>query len=88
MRAEAAQANMFETVALYAAGVIAANTAGVDKSSLNKLALAYVLTRMVYTMVYVRLQDNPKFAPVRSIAWIASISIIFSLFVKAGLKLP
>ncbi|KAK0646530.1 hypothetical protein B0T16DRAFT_353016 [Cercophora newfieldiana] len=83
-RAESASANAWETIGLYAAGVVAANLAGVPKESLNTLTLGYVASRVVYNWVYVFGQDNSRLAPVRSLTWIGGMGLLLGLFVKAG----
>lgn len=83
-RAKAASANGFETLALYAGGIVAANAAGVATPKLNKLALGYLVSRAVFNFVYVFLQDNKKFAPLRTLVWMVGIGIIFSLYISAG----
>ncbi|GAB1320405.1 hypothetical protein MFIFM68171_10615 [Madurella fahalii] len=85
-RAKAATANGFETLGLYAAAVVAANTAGggVPTATLNKLTLGYLASRGLYNLVYVALQDNARVAPLRSVAWMSGIAIITSLFVLAA----
>ena len=83
-RAKAASANGFETMAMFAAGVIAANQAGVSRYSLNVLSLSYLATRIAYNFIYVVLQDNNRWASVRSLVWMASVGQIFTLFIKAG----
>ena len=84
LRAKAATSNGLETIGLYAAGVVAANAAKVPVSTLNKLSLFYLGSRLVYNVIYVFLQDNRKFAPVRSLVWMAGLGSIFSFFIKAG----
>lgn len=84
LRAKAASSNGLETIGLYAAGVVAANAAKVPVETLNKLSLFYLGSRVVYNFVYVFLQDNRKFAPVRSFVWMAGLGGIFTLFIKAG----
>ncbi|KAK3399332.1 hypothetical protein B0T20DRAFT_409879 [Sordaria brevicollis] len=84
LRAKAASSNGLETIGLFAAGVVAANAAKVPVDTLNKLSLFYLGSRAVYNFVYVFLQDNRKFAPVRSLVWMASLGSIFTLFIKAG----
>lgn len=85
-RAKAASDNGFETIGLYAAAVVAANTAGVDITLLNRLTIGYVLSRFAFIFVYVQLGGNRKTAPVRSLTWFAGISAIITLFITAGNK--
>ncbi|ATY60509.1 Membrane associated eicosanoid glutathione metabolism-like domain [Cordyceps militaris] len=66
--------------------VVAANTAGVDITLLNRLTIGYVLSRFAFIFVYVQLGGNRKTAPVRSLTWFAGISAIITLFITAGNK--
>lgn len=54
-RADAASANALETIGLYAGGIAAAAGAA---------GVGYVAIRIEYSVVYVFLQDNRRFAPV------------------------
>ncbi|KAF4778764.1 hypothetical protein HER10_EVM0010143 [Colletotrichum scovillei] len=83
-RAKAAHDNANETLGLYAAGVVAANSAGVGKPTLDLLSMIYLSSRAVYTLIYVKLQDNRKWAPLRSLVWVVGMCSIFSLWIKAG----
>ncbi|KAK0736871.1 hypothetical protein B0T21DRAFT_410361 [Apiosordaria backusii] len=84
-RAKAATANGFETLSLYAASVVAANSSGVvPLSKLNALTLGYVASRAAYNFVYVVAQDNKKLAGVRPLVWAVGVFIIMNLFVGAG----
>ncbi|KAF3806281.1 hypothetical protein GCG54_00006043 [Colletotrichum gloeosporioides] len=85
-RAEAAAANGFETLGLYAAGVVAANVAGVDPRFVNTISFSYIGLRILYNIVYIRLQDNRNWAPVRSLSWILSIACTFTLYFTAASK--
>ena len=84
-RAEAATANGFETLGLYAGGVVAANAAGVAVPTVNKLSLGYLGARIVFNYIYVVLQDNARLAPLRSLTWMVSVGCITSLYVAAGI---
>ncbi|KAK4236814.1 hypothetical protein C8A03DRAFT_45220 [Achaetomium macrosporum] len=83
-RARAATANGFETLGLYAAAVVAGNAARLPAEQMNRLTLAYIVSRAVYNYVYIVLQDNRRMATVRSLVWVSGIGIIMSLFVLAG----
>ncbi|KZL85605.1 membrane protein [Colletotrichum incanum] len=87
LRAKAASDNAFETLGFYSAAVVAANVAGVDAHIVNVLSLGYVGCRALYNIIYVRLQDNRNFGPLRSLAWMASIGISFMLYFKAAAQL-
>ncbi|KAK4230902.1 hypothetical protein QBC38DRAFT_514550 [Podospora fimiseda] len=86
-RAKAAQANGFETLGLYAAAVVAANSAGLAKADLvklNTLTIGYVISRTIYNFIYIHLQNNRRLAGLRPLAWGVGIYIIVSLFLSAG----
>lgn len=83
-RADAASANGFETIGLYAAGIAAAAAAGVPAETLNVLGLSYVASRAAFTFVYIILQDNRSLAPLRSLCWMAGLGIILTLWIQAG----
>ncbi|KAH9884561.1 hypothetical protein F4778DRAFT_762650 [Xylariomycetidae sp. FL2044] len=83
-RADAAANNALETLPLFMGAVIAANVAGVPAETTNVLAAAYLACRALYTVTYVWLQDNRKFAPLRSATFTASLATWMTLFVKAG----
>ncbi|KAL7803153.1 hypothetical protein V8C43DRAFT_270399 [Trichoderma afarasin] len=84
IRAQGAQENGFETVGLYASGVLAANYAGVRVRMLNLLTIGYLISRVAYIFAYVVLCQNRRLAPVRSICWAAGSAILVSLWVMAG----
>ncbi|ROW17485.1 hypothetical protein VPNG_00763 [Cytospora leucostoma] len=83
-RAEAASANAFETLGMYAGGIAAAAAAGVPAETLSCLSLGYLASRAAYNVIYVFLQDDRKTAPLRSLTWNVSILIIGTAWVKAG----
>ncbi|KAI1359543.1 hypothetical protein F5Y08DRAFT_77151 [Xylaria arbuscula] len=87
LRAEAAAANGAETLPMFVASIIAANYAGVPVETINKLAGVYLGTRALYNITYVFLQENPSFAPLRSLVWNASLVSWMTLFIKAGNRL-
>ncbi|KAI2611599.1 uncharacterized protein GGS25DRAFT_483346 [Hypoxylon fragiforme] len=83
-RAEAAGANAFETLGLYAAAVTAGNAADLPRETLNTLSLAYLATRVLYTWVYIWGQENRRFAPVRTLVWSAGIFLVMRLFILSA----
>lgn len=60
------------------------NIANVNPTAANVLSLLYLVTRILYNIVYVILQDNPQWGLVRSVTWFSGIGIIFSMFILAG----
>ncbi|RKL01888.1 hypothetical protein BFJ68_g12123 [Fusarium oxysporum] len=87
LRAKAATENGLETIGCYAAGILAANFAAVPAPTINILGLGYVVSRLLYNIAYLWLQDNPRLSRVRSLVWVTSIGVIMSLWVKAGNKM-
>ncbi|KAH6955681.1 hypothetical protein BKA56DRAFT_603476 [Ilyonectria sp. MPI-CAGE-AT-0026] len=86
LRAKAAVANGFETIGLFAAGVAAANHAGVAVPTLNLLTMGYVAARLAYDVVYIWLQANRRLAFLRTTAWLIGVFLTLSLWMKAGYK--
>ncbi|KAJ4170278.1 hypothetical protein NW754_006418 [Fusarium falciforme] len=84
LRAKAATENGFETIGFFAAGVAAANHAGVRAPALNALSFGYVACRAAYNFAYVWLQADRRLCWVRSAVWTVGIGLIMTLWVKAG----
>jgi uncharacterized MAPEG superfamily protein len=82
-RAEYAVANGFETIGLYAACVVASNFPGVNARVANILSIVYLITRVMYMFVYIILQDNPRWAPVRTVCWAAGIGVMMGMLTLA-----
>ena len=66
---------------------MAANQAAVPAPTLNLLAGGWVASRVLYNITYVYLQDNRKFAPLRSIVFITGFVCMATLYIKAGLAI-
>ncbi len=86
-RALGASANGFESLGYYAAGIVAANMAGVETPLINKLSLLYLGNRLLYVYTYIWLQKNPKLHPLRSLLFECSSVLLLIIWGKAGLKL-
>ncbi|CAJ2506456.1 Uu.00g005860.m01.CDS01 [Anthostomella pinea] len=84
LRAESAFANGLETISLYAAAVVSVNIAAVNPVVANALAIAYLGTRVIYNVIYVVLQDEPRWALARSATWFTGVGIILTMFLLAG----
>lgn len=79
-RANAAQANSFEALPLFIAGVIVAGQRGVAPSVVDALALGFVIVRIVYIALYVA-----DLALWRSLAWMLGVAVCVAMFfVPAG----
>ncbi|HHX36145.1 MAG TPA: hypothetical protein GX719_12845 [Gammaproteobacteria bacterium] len=79
-RANNAQQNGFEIAPAFAAAVIIAHLAGgAEQGLLDQLAIAFVLSRVLYTLCYVA-----DWASLRSLVWFAGLGLIISLFVVSA----
>ncbi|KAJ4415141.1 hypothetical protein N0V82_007511 [Gnomoniopsis sp. IMI 355080] len=83
IRAEGAQQNGFENVGLFAAAVVAANIAKVDNWTLNALSGGYLVSRVLYNLVYIN-NESESMANARSATFLSGIGMIFTLFIKSG----
>ncbi|QSZ28747.1 hypothetical protein DSL72_003249 [Monilinia vaccinii-corymbosi] len=82
-RAHAAAANGHENLGLFASAVVAGNVAGISPSTLNALTGGYLISRVVYTFIYIN-NETQGAATTRSLAFIVGIGHIFTLFIKSG----
>lgn len=74
-RANAAQANGFEVLPLFIAGVLAAQQMQHDQSRIDLLAMSFIAARVLFIALY--LADQ---ASLRSLAWVAGTAISIALF--------
>ena len=74
-RANAAQANLFESLPLFFAAVIIAQINHAPQSRIDLLALGFVLARIIYLICYVA-----NWATARSIVWLLGMICVVSLF--------
>jgi uncharacterized MAPEG superfamily protein len=90
LRAEACTANGFEALPLFAAAVTAGNSAGISAFTMNVLSISWLVSRAVYTYVYIWYQGTEKLAlgqaPLRFKVWTVGAIICMSMFVIAGSK--
>lgn len=78
-RAYWAQLNAFEAFPLFAAAVIIAHLAGAAQATVDGLAVAFVVLRVLYTLAYI--YDRPT---LRSLLWVAAVGCVVALFVAAA----
>ncbi len=78
-RASWAVQNGYETFPLFVAAVLLAERAGVVQSTVDMLAVGFVVSRVVYGVLYMLDQ-----ATLRSVVWMASMACVVSLFVFAA----
>lgn len=69
-RALGAQANSFEGLPLFIGAVVIAHQLGAAQASLDRLAAAYVVLRVIYIVLYIR-----GFATARSAVWTLAFAV-------------
>jgi uncharacterized MAPEG superfamily protein len=74
-RANAAQANLFESLPLFFAAVIIAQMKGAPQATLDLLALGFVVARIAYLICYVA-----NWPTTRSLVWLAGIVCVVTIF--------
>jgi uncharacterized MAPEG superfamily protein len=77
-RAHAAHQNAWEALALLTAALVVAWHNGANVQHVDRLAIAFVATRVVYSLLYLL-----NWASLRSIVWFAGMVCIVSLFFAA-----
>ncbi|QWE24964.1 MAPEG family protein [Polynucleobacter sp. AP-Elch-400A-B2] len=76
-RANAAQANLFESLPFFFAAVIIASTANAPQNRIDLLAIGFVVARISYLVSYVA--DWPT---IRSIVWLAGLACVVAIFLQ------
>jgi uncharacterized MAPEG superfamily protein len=74
-RANAAQANLFESLPLFFAAVIIAHIANAPQFRIDILAVGFVIARIAYLVCYVA-----NWPTTRSIVWLAGMVCLVSIF--------
>ena len=74
-RANAAQANLFESLPLFFAAVIIAHIANAPQSRIDVLAVGFVIARIAYLACYVA-----NWPTTRSIVWLAGMVCVVTIF--------
>lgn len=74
-RANAAQANLFESLPFFFAAVIIASISNAPQARIDILAVGFVLARIAYLICYVA-----NWPTTRSIVWLIGIICVVSLF--------
>ncbi len=77
-RAHAAHLNGFEAFPLFAAGVIIASLCKAPQATIDGIAIAFVVTRLVYIACYLG-----NLATLRSVVWMVGMGLNVALFVIA-----
>ena len=74
-RANAAQANLFESLPFFFAAVIIASVAHAPQDRIDTLAIGFVIARVAYLACYVA-----NWPTTRSIVWLIGIACVLGLF--------
>jgi len=74
-RANAAQANLFESLPLFFAAVIIASIANAPQNRIDLLALGFVAARIAFLICYVA-----NWPTIRSIVWTIGIACVVAMF--------
>jgi uncharacterized MAPEG superfamily protein len=74
-RANAAQANLFESLPLFFAAVIIASMSNAPQGRVDLLAIGFVLTRIAYLICYLA-----HWPTTRSIVWLIGLASVVAIF--------
>ena len=74
-RANAAQANLFESLPFFFAAVIIASLANAPQNRIDLLAIGFVVARIAYLVCYVA-----NWPTTRSIVWLAGLACVVAIF--------
>jgi uncharacterized MAPEG superfamily protein len=74
-RANAAQANLFESLPFFFAAVLIASLANAPQNRIDLLAIGFVLARIIYLVCYVA-----NWPTTRSIVWLAGLACVVAIF--------
>ena len=74
-RANAAQANLFESLPLFFAAVIIASITNVPQNRVDLLAIGFVLARITFLICYIA-----NWPTIRTIVWTAGLICVLAIF--------
>jgi uncharacterized MAPEG superfamily protein len=74
-RANAAQANLFESLPLFFAAVIIASSANAPQNRIDLLAIGFVLARIAFLICYLA-----NWSTTRSIVWLLGLACAVAIF--------
>jgi uncharacterized MAPEG superfamily protein len=81
-RGNAAHLNAFEAFAPFAAGVLMAQSAGVDTGRITTLALVFIVCRILHGVFYLTNTHT-----LRSLSWLVGVGCVAALIVQAALRI-
>jgi uncharacterized MAPEG superfamily protein len=76
-RANAAQANLFESLPLFFAAVIIAHIANAPQPRIDLLAIGFVIARIAYLICYIA-----NWPTARSIVWVLGLGCVIAIFAQ------
>ena len=76
-RANAAQANLFESLPLFFTAVIIASMANAPQNRVDLLAMGFVLTRIAYLICYLA-----NWSTTRSVVWLVGLACVVAIFLQ------
>jgi len=74
-RANAAQANLFESLPFFFAAIIIASVANAPQGRVDLLAIGFVIARIAYLICYIA-----NWPTIRSIVWLAGLVCVVAIF--------
>ncbi|WP_353432630.1 MAPEG family protein [Polynucleobacter sp. MWH-UH23A] len=74
-RANAAQANLFESLPLFFAAVIIASVSNVPQAKIDLLAIGFAIARIAYLICYIA-----NWPTTRSIVWLLGLLCVIAIF--------
>ena len=74
-RANAAQANLFESLPLFFAAVIIASINNVPQATIDLLAIGFVIARIAFLICYLA-----NWSTTRTIVWVAGLICVIAIF--------
>ncbi len=74
-RANAAQANLFESLPLFFAAVIIASISGAPQARVDLLSIGFVIARIAYLICYIA-----NWPTTRSIVWLLGLVCVIAIF--------
>ncbi|WP_144113611.1 MAPEG family protein [Paraburkholderia sp. BCC1886] len=74
-RANAAQQNAWEALAMFTAAVVVAGQSGGASPWIDRLAIGFVVTRLLHGLLYLA-----NLAPLRTLIWFVGVACVVGLF--------
>ncbi|KAG0652628.1 hypothetical protein D0Z07_0122 [Hyphodiscus hymeniophilus] len=85
-RAEAAHKNGMENFPVFVGAILAGTIAKLNPSTLNSFVVAYLLSRVAYTYVYVSVTSH-RYSYFRTAIWLVGATMCLTTYTVAGLNL-